>query len=648
LIKYPRLFENGFIGPLKLKNRIVMAPMATNFATDSSGVSNLMLEYYHQRAKGGAALITVENANVSFPDGKSGAVQLRIDDDIYIPGLSRLVRRIHQAGSLACSQINHAGGYARVPKGYTPVAASSLPYGAKGIVPQELSVAQIRSLTKKFGQAALRAKRAGFDTIEVHAAHGYLLAEFLSPYMNKRSDGYGGELENRFRFVNEVVTSIRSYVGVDYPLIVRISGEEFLPGGRSIEESVLVAQWLEEMGVDAIHVSAGLQNVEFDRARAALSETMGYQQGWKSYLAGEVKKHVKIPVITVGVIREPEIAEGILAREEADFVALGRTLLADPFWPIKAQKGESHLILRCISCREGCNAQRAYYDRPITCAINPKVGDEDNPYPVPTERRKVAVIGGGPGGMQFALTARDLGHQVDLYEQEKLLGGQLNIACVPPTREKIRWVIEDFEAQLHDKGVAVHINKKLSPKGLSRLNADVVIVATGSNPYLPQQFKGKPNIRDAREIFTTGNFPPKGTIIVAGGGTVGCEAALFVKRSENKVILVEQLEILANDMEPLTRKLFLADLNDSGIMIRTGTKITEVDDHQVTVTSEDRFTKMNFDLLIVAFGSESDQTLFTETAKPFADLYVVGDAAQPGKLLDAVHGGRDLALQVLT
>jgi thioredoxin reductase len=404
---------------------------------------------------------------------------------------------------------------------------------------------------------------------------------------------------------------------------------------------------LEEMGVDAIDISAGAQAVGFPRATAAIVEPMGYQQGWKTYLAREVKKHVKIPVITVGVIREPDIAEGILARKEADFVALGRALLADPFWPMKAHRGESHLILRCVSCREACITGRAFNDRPISCAINPGVGDEDTPLPLVSKTKRVTVIGGGASGMKFALTARELGHQVDLYEQEKELGGQLNLACIPAKREKLRWVIEDFEALLRAQGVGIHLNEKISHDRLSKLAGDVLVIATGSNPFFPERIRGRSDIVDARQILRAGHFPAKGTIIVAGGGTVGCEVSMFAKGPENQVILIEQLETMAQDMEPLTRQLLLADLDDSGVVIKTGVKITEVKDHQVSVTSKDEAFEMDFDLLIVALGSESVCGPGTELERMFPEVYRVGDAAQPGKLMDAVHGARNLALQVL-
>ena len=249
--------------------------------------------------------------------------------------------------------------------------------------------------------------------------------------------------------------------------------------------------------------------------------------------------------------------------------------------------------------------------------------------------------------MQFALTARELGHQVDLYEQEKELGGQLNVACIPAKREKIRWVVEDLEAQLRAKRVGIHLNEKISPERLSELAGDVLVIATGSNPLIPEEFVGLPNVVDARQVLRTGNFPAKGTIIVAGGGTVGSEVAMYVKRPGNEVILVEQLETLANDMEPLTRKLLLADLNDSGIMVKMGTKITGVKNQCVSLMTEGHLTETDFDLLILALGSESDQGLAAGTTSSFSEVYVVGDAAQPGKLMDAVHDAWNLALQVL-
>lgn len=366
---FEHLFSKGAINGLELKNRVIMPAMATNFASDSGEISELLVDYYVARALGGTGLIIIENTNIDYPNGKAGAYQLRIDSDEYIEGLRRLVDRIHLTGCKVGLQINHAGGLANVKQvGAERVAPSTFDYPLG--LSRELAMEEIKEIAEKFALAALRARKAGFDTIEIHGAHGYLISEFMSPVTNQRTDDFGGPLENRMRFPSLVLNQVRQAVGRDYPIIFRFSAHEFLNGGNGADTAVHIARILEQSGADALHVSAGFTLTP--ESRDAVVEPASYTEGWKTYLAELVKKQVTIPVIAVGVIRTPEYADWLIKARKTDFVAVGRGLIADPLWCAKARSGKQEEIRKCVSCRE-CFACRSVHNVPIICTINPKL-----------------------------------------------------------------------------------------------------------------------------------------------------------------------------------------------------------------------------------------------------------------------------------
>ena len=369
---FSHLFSSGVINGLHLSNRVIMPAMATNYAADDGGVTERLVDYYAARAQGGTGLIIVENTNVDYPNGKAGAYQLRIDSDEFIEGLSKLVDSIHSTGCKVGLQINHAGGLANVHQiGAERVAPSAFnyPQGAA----RQLNDEEIEEIAEKFALAAQRARIAGFDTIEIHGAHGYLISEFMCPVTNLRNDDYGGSLENRMRFPCLVLSKVRQAVGKDYPIIFRFSADEFLPGGNGADTAVPIAQILQQTGADALDVSAGLTITA--ESRDAVVEPASYSEGWKTYLAELVKKHVSIPVIAVGVIRTPNYADSVIKNGKADFVAIGRGLIADPHWCVKAGAGKSDEIRKCISCRK-CLFARVVRNEPLSCAVNPAAGKE--------------------------------------------------------------------------------------------------------------------------------------------------------------------------------------------------------------------------------------------------------------------------------
>lgn len=367
------LFSPVSINRMILKNRIVMPAIATNLAGEDGEVTKCLHNYYYQRALGGAGLIIVENTNVDYPNGKAGAYQVCIDGDRFIQGLKRLVQGVHSADSKIALQINHAGGLAQIDESAKSERLAPSTFHYPRGVSRELTVAEIQEIADKFALAALRAKAAQFDAVEIHGAHGYLITQFMSPLTNHRSDQYGGDLEGRMEFVRLVLRKIREAVGNDYPIFFRFSADEFMEGGNRASTAARVGQILEESGVDVIDVSAGL--LLTPQSTDWVVEPASFPEGSKVFLAELIKKEVKVPVITVGGIRRPEFADWIIKEGKADLVAIGRGLVADPFWPQKSLAGRQGEINQCTSCKN-CFRRRSYHNLPITCAVNPNVGKE--------------------------------------------------------------------------------------------------------------------------------------------------------------------------------------------------------------------------------------------------------------------------------
>lgn len=626
--KFPYLFSPGRIGRLQLPNRLVMPAMATNLASERGGVTEDLIAYYSRRA-GEAALITIENCNVDYPGGCNGATQLRIDDARFVPGLFQLVERIHEKGSRVSLQLNHAGAVSR----HKDAAGPSSEDGDKivrGLQPDE-----IWEIAGKFAAAAERAKGAGFDAVEIHAGHAYLIAQFLSFVWNRRGDEFGGPMENRMRFLMLILQKTRKAVGRDYPLIVRISGEEFVEKGRRLEETVEIARRLEGAGIDAIHVTAGTG------PSAQTLEPMGYDQGWKVYLAERVKQYVRLPVITVGVIREPEFAEMVVSSGKADFVAIGRGMIADPDWVSKAKAGDTAGIRKCISCNQ-CVDHRVFKNIPIRCSVNPRAGKERYtvvPDASCKDSKLVAVAGGGPAGMQAAITAARRGHRVILYEKEMQLGGQALLASVPPGKQKIQWLLEYLQGELKRYNVSVRCGTLATEDIILQDRPDVLVVATGAEPVKPEMPVTVQNVLTAHDVLGRKGAYPGKQIVVVGGGAVGCETACFLAAGGARVTIVELLEDVATELEPISRKELLEELRLHGVQIWRKSKFLGCSATEVTIEQKGEKIRLASDLVVVALGSRSRRPL-AETPVPLAPkVLIVGDARQPGRIIQATGDG---------
>lgn len=646
---YYRLFEEGRVGRMTVKNRIVMPPMATNYAGPSGEPTERLISYYAERAKGGAGLIIVENVQVKYPQGKNVACQLRLDKNKYVPGFQELAEAAHAHQARIFIQIHHAGRQYHDIEGEEGVAPSGIPDGFLQQPVRALTPEEIQDLVERFSETALRAKMAGMDGVEFHGAHGYLINEFMSPHTNQRIDEWGGTFERRMRFPLKIIERTREKVGPRFPLSFRFSADEFVPGGITLDDAKEIARYLEDAGVDVLHVSSGIYE-----SMPRILEPMRFAEGWRSYLAAEIKKAVKIPVITVGQIRSPEVAERILEEGLADFVALGRTLIADPHWPRKVEEGRVPEIRKCISCNIGCIGGHVFNDLYMRCTVNPVTGHERfegwvNLIPAQM-KKKVMVVGAGPGGMEAARVAALRGHEVTLYEKSGELGGQVRTAVKGPGKGKLSFIPEYYSHALKTAGVRVRMNTPVDADIIQREKPDVVIFATGAVPIVPD-IKGVDNsevVRESWDVLSGSIQVPGQKVVVAGGGLVGCETALFLAEQGKEVTIVEMMNDLASDMEPITRYDFLTEqMPQAGIKALLGLVIAEITDQGVvTLDRWGNKSLIEADNVVIALGARPADVMMEAARDCATEAYVIGDCKEPRKIINATFEGASIARMI--
>jgi 2,4-dienoyl-CoA reductase-like NADH-dependent reductase (Old Yellow Enzyme family)/thioredoxin reductase len=636
---FPHLFTPGSIGTMTVKNRIVMAPVSTKYSSADGEVTHRYIDYFVERARGGTAFLIVENTCVDWPRGKGGVNPVRIDRDRFIPGLSDLAEEVHFWGAKIATQIQHVGRQTnlRVTEGVQPIAPSPTPGCGQNVIPKEMNREDILEVVELFGEAARRTKQAGFDAVEIHGAHGYVITQFLSPFLNRRTDEFGGSLENRLRVPLAIVRRVREAVGPDFPVIFRYSADEAVPGGLGVEEAKVVARRLEEAGVNALHVSSGLYESPY-----RIFPVMAMPMACYASLAEAIKKEVRIPVIAVGKINQPALAEEILAKGQADFVAIGRQLLADPDFPNKAREGRAEEIRPCLSCNNGCIGRLPRQWR-LRCDVNPALGKErEYKIRAAKKRKRVMIVGGGPAGMQCAIDAAAGGHEVSLFEQDSALGGLLNLACKPPGKEQIRLFRDYLIGQVNRSPVDVKVHSAVDLNRVRQVAPDVLVIATGSKPSWGGMVEESEGIWGVEDVLR--DTPVNGkNVLVVGGGQVGSEVAEYLAVQGQAVTIVELLDDIALDMEHASRMHLKMRLDDLKVTILTHTRALKVRAQEVEVLTKNGPARLRAGAIVMAVGYVPRQELMSQIQGENLEVYSIGDCVKPRKIYEAIHEGAHLA-----
>ncbi len=629
-MEFPKLRQTFRLKNLELRNRIFMAPMLSRLCYPRGVVSPKLIDYYVERAKGGVGLIIVEYCYIDEKESKANLGQLGAYDDQLLPGLGDLAEAIQEWGAKAVLQICHAGRCtSKKTIGRQPIAPSAMS-GTTGEMAREMTLEEIEETIESFAEAARRAKSAGFDGVELHGAHGYLLAQFLSPYTNRRADAFG---RDRGLFALKTLERVRSKVGSEYLVGYRISAQEFLPGGLTPAQSQAFAQQLAEAGIDYLHVSAAIMEEGF-----RFVMPMYIPQGSLLHLAEGIKKVVKIPVIAVGAVHDPTLAEEALEKGQADLIAMGRALIADPALPEKIQSGRVEEIRTCLRCNEGC-VNGVSWGRSQRCAVNAEVGREREMriHPVSVAKH-VCVIGGGPAGMEAARVLALRKHRVTLIEREKELGGLGRYASVPEFKGELRSFLAYLRKQMDQLPIEIIRERRASVDLIKELRPDAVVLATGSTMNRPNvPGISQPFVATALDLLS-GKFLPGEKVFVAGGAAMGCEVAVYLAAQKKKVVLGEMLEDLAPDLEPRSRTVLLQMLKESGVEIYPGWKLEKIEGGRVFLANREWETReITVDSVVLAMGLTANRELLQPLRENFGEVYPVGDCLSPRKIYQAIH-----------
>ncbi len=673
------LFEPIKINKLEIKNRIYMPAMHLGMA-DNFEINDRIIEFYRERAKGGAGMITVGYATVDEFSGSS--LNIGAHDDRFIQGLEKLSKAIRENNTCSSVQLNHAGRYnfSFFMGGKPAVAPSPIASNLTRETPRELTTDEIPGIIENFANAALRVKKAGFDVVEVLSGTGYLISEFLSPLTNKRNDQYGGSFENRMRFGIEIIQAIREKVGENYPVIVRMNGNDFMINGQGRNELKIYAKALiKKAGVDALCINVGWHEARVPQITAAVP------RGAFAYLARGIKEFSDVPVIASHRINDPETARQLLADSMCDMVAMGRSLIADPFLPLKAENGREDEIIHCTGCAQGCfdNIFKLKY---VECLCNPRAGHEieikerktENPEKTGT-RKKIMIIGGGPAGINAAIAASDRGHDVSIYEKNAKLGGQLYLAAAAPGRSEFAGFADDLASQVKHRSIRVNLNTETNEHTIGYIidqeKPDHIILATGASPVIPNiPGVNSQNVVQAWDVLAGRVYAGKNVVIV-GGGAVGVETALFLaekgtlsgdalkfllinhaedcetlyeiaSHGTKHILILEMLDKIGRDFGKTTRWTMLKDLSTFGIDSKTETKAVEITESGIIIETENGRETIPADTIVLAAGSKSENKLVSFIEKAKVPFTVIGDAKSIGMAFDAVHQGFDAGMNV--
>lgn len=680
-MKYNKLFQPIQINSMELKNRICMTAIELNYCAEGHGqVSEQLKEFYFARAEGGVGLIVVGGCR--FDEyGAAGSAFISLEDDSYCQGHKELTEGVHQRGAKIALQLYHGGRYVHrrglalvgLEAALAPSAVPS-PY-THFEMPQEMTIEQIQTVIRKCAETALRAKNCGYDAVELVGSAGYLITQFLSPLTNKRTDEYGGSFENRTRFPRELIAAVRKAVGGDYPIIMRMAGNDFVAGSNTNAEAVEFAKVYEACGIDLLSVTGGWHETRVPQLPGDVPH------GAYAYLAQSIKQAVSTPVFVANRIQDPYVAETILEVGQADGVGMCRTLLADPQWPNKTMEGREKELRRCVGCNQGCLAA-TWFAKPVGCLVNGECGHEHLLKQEPAAAvKRLLVVGAGPAGMEFAIRAAERGHQVTIWEKSDRIGGQLHMVATPPGKHDFKDLVDYYGTMLKKYQIPVVLNQEATKENLTATEFDEVIITTGAQPRTIeiQNNKGNLPVVTAFDVLDRKIIPGQNVVIV-GGGAIGCETAQFLAQQGaldpeklffltiHKAESPETLDALVNhsmrqvnivEIAPKVGSGFdqgcawpiLKDIKRLNVGQYTNAQITATTDHSVLVEYKDKegtvqHTELSCDTIVLSVGSVSDNTLYNSMADTGCKVHLLGDAQKVGRVMDAVRQAVDLAAAI--